>query len=374
MKLLNLMNTKGINWEKILTSPPFNLTIKRDREYLMFKYNQALTDFSLELSNEARGSIFREDENGQWICVRRAFDKFFNYYEVDCAPLDWDKPVAAYEKIDGSLISVWFDKNEWHISTSGTINGWNTSVHNNDISFASLFCQSLGCSWTHLTRQLDKNYCYSFELVSPLNKVVVSYDKPKIYALGQRNMKTMEEELYDGPVGADVGIYMPRVWRVPGFGEALSLAESSYLEGCEGLVVLDSNWNRVKIKREDYLEKFYNKNLTPLRIIELLFEGRSDDIENWDGVIPMRERIFLLSRQLQQEKNKILECLLDYENTREGRKAFAEMVNTKYHFKDYCMRLFQNPCLAPLEYLRQCYHTRGSRQILNLIELGEGYE
>ena len=33
------------------------------------------------------------------------------------------------KKIDGSLIKLWYDNNDWHISTNGTINAYEAEVN-----------------------------------------------------------------------------------------------------------------------------------------------------------------------------------------------------------------------------------------------------
>ena len=45
------------NWEEILTSKPYSLKIKRDNGYILFKYDQISSDFSLRAVREARGII-----------------------------------------------------------------------------------------------------------------------------------------------------------------------------------------------------------------------------------------------------------------------------------------------------------------------------
>ena len=55
-----ILNNK--DWEEKLTSSPYNLIIKKDGPYILFKYNQLSSDFNIDLVREARGIIFREDK------------------------------------------------------------------------------------------------------------------------------------------------------------------------------------------------------------------------------------------------------------------------------------------------------------------------
>ena len=77
MQVLDLMNTHD-NWEEILTQSPYNISIRRDGDYILLKYNQLSSDFSLPIVRECRGSIFYKNEDGKYECVCRAFDKFGN--------------------------------------------------------------------------------------------------------------------------------------------------------------------------------------------------------------------------------------------------------------------------------------------------------
>ena len=105
------------DWENELAAAPYYLKIKYDGCYVMFSYNQLASDFNNELVREARGIIFRTGEWEYPVCW--AFDKFGNYGESYVPEIDWPTAMVT-EKIDGSLIKVWWD-GYWHISTNGTI-------------------------------------------------------------------------------------------------------------------------------------------------------------------------------------------------------------------------------------------------------------
>ena len=80
MYLLDFMNCHK-DWEQILSEPPYSLEIKHYNEYVLLKYNQFLSDFTIPEVLEARGPIFRLQDN-RWICVCRAMDKFANFSEL----------------------------------------------------------------------------------------------------------------------------------------------------------------------------------------------------------------------------------------------------------------------------------------------------
>ena len=77
------------------------------------------SDFRLREVQEASGSIFKfVDGRAQYVC--RPFDKFFNVGEVNAADIDWST-AQVREKVDGSLMKIWFDNGDWHLSTNGTL-------------------------------------------------------------------------------------------------------------------------------------------------------------------------------------------------------------------------------------------------------------
>ena len=109
------------NWEQLLAAAPYNLKISWDDDFVLFKYNQIESDFSQDICKEARGLILDSQDNFK--VVRMAFSKFFNLGEAFAAQIDWDTAVSN-EKMDGSLMSVWYARGKWHLSTNGTIDAF----------------------------------------------------------------------------------------------------------------------------------------------------------------------------------------------------------------------------------------------------------
>ena len=112
------------DWEQVLTQEPYYIKIKEDGPYVMFSYDQIRSDFSYNIVREARGIIFRK---GKWetpVCW--AFNKFGNYGESYAPEIDWNTAFVT-EKIDGSLMKVWWD-GDWKISTNGTIDAFKAEL------------------------------------------------------------------------------------------------------------------------------------------------------------------------------------------------------------------------------------------------------
>lgn len=250
------------NWEELLTQEPYNLKISEDGPYVMFKYNQLTSDFNIPMVREARGIIFRK---GKWenpVCW--PFNKFGNYGESYVPEINWETAFVS-EKIDGSLIKVWWDV-VWQISTNGTIDAFKADIGDARMpNFGKYFVQTLmkyynSCS--EFTGGLDEDKTYMFELVGPYNRVVVPYDEPAIYFLGARNKITGEEFNCSSTVAGALGMgkfKLPRRFVLNTLDSCIRASEGLDWDR-EGFVVCDAQFNRVKIKSPAYVMAHYARN------------------------------------------------------------------------------------------------------------------
>ena len=106
VKVLKIINQNN-NWRDILSAEPYNLIIKEKNNFVLLKYDQLNSDMSNEIVQECRGIILRNINNKYEIASMR-FTKFFNYGQEQAAKLEF--PCEASQKIDGSLIGVWYDE------------------------------------------------------------------------------------------------------------------------------------------------------------------------------------------------------------------------------------------------------------------------
>ena len=195
MKLLKFIKEHN-DWEELLSKKPYCIKIKKDDGYTMLSYNQIDSDFYNPIVRECRGIIL-DSNTFEPVCV--PFYKFGNYGEGYVPEIDWAS-AKTQEKIDGSLIKVWYDKGKWRVSTNNTINAYKCDLGQVDLlkldcpynSFGELFDEAKAQARLDFNN-LDKNYTYMFELVSPYNKVVVPYDEIAIYHIGTRHNKTFKE-------------------------------------------------------------------------------------------------------------------------------------------------------------------------------------
>ena len=278
------------NWRELLAAEPYNLKISEDDGFVLFKYNQIASDFSQEICKEARGLILDTQDN--YRVVRYAFKKFFNIDEGFAAHIDWNTAVAT-EKIDGSIMSVWYARGKWHLSTNGTIDAFKAELAGVGPykNFGELFESVLPLSAFVGNRY--EPYCLTFELVSPYNKVVIDYPETKVYLLSARNM--LSEDLHETPavetVAKELDVARPKFWLLEDEKEYRDLV-ASMPEGHEGIVVQDGNYERVKIKTLLYFEMHRAKNngvLTLERIVDLI---RANDHHEFLSYFPEYQSMF----------------------------------------------------------------------------------
>lgn len=335
------------NWRELLADAPYNLKISEDDGYVLFKYNQIASDFNEEICKEARGLILDTQDNFR--VVRYAFKKFFNVDEGFAAKLDWDTAVAT-EKIDGSIMSVWYARGKWHLSTNGTIDAFKAEINGVGPykTFGELFESVLPLS---TFANYNKHRCWTFELVSPYNKVVIDYPETKVYLLSVRDMDSFEELGLDAvEMLADAnGLAVPERYDLNNEADYRKVVEQMP-EGHEGIVVRDVNGERVKIKTLLYFEMHRAKNngvITLERIVDLI---RANDHYEFLSYFPEYQSIFDdVKRQIDHSEvvlEKVRQDVAEWKNNnkdaceqdvRMARKWFAQDLGKKgpLYFAEY---------------------------------------
>lgn len=351
LEVLKLIN-QNRNWEDILSSSPYNLIIKKKFPFVLLKYNHLESDMTNEIVQECRGLIIQPDLFSltsnppiqQYKVASMRFTKFFNYGQEEAAKLEF--PCEASEKIDGSLIGVWYDKDTgWHVSTSGNIDAEDAPNVGGFHNYRELF----DMAWGDLSFDvLDKNCTYMFELVSPYTKIIVPYNEVKLYLLAIRNNITLEEFqreslpliaylLFDGKITTPKTFICNNIKEVQDAVD--NLTEDS--ENFEGFVLCDKHFNRIKLKSATYANLFFIKGdgiFTDKKILKLILDEQDDDIL---GHFPEYTEEFNLIRRglsnlIQNMKNSINEV----EKWKElNKKDFAANIKD-FKYKDILFKAY----------------------------------
>lgn len=335
------------DWREMLSNNPYNIHIKEDGEYILFKYDQFSTDMSIPLARECRGSIYHKDT---FECVCRPFDKFFNYGEEFAAKIDW-RSARVTEKVDGSLMKVWYDADEWHLSTNGTIDAFKAPVGDDDnLTFGAVFERALGADVQTLGKYLDKDYTYMFELTSPETKIVIPYEDGVYYLAARHTLSG--EELFTAPTfGEDVRVLFPKIYNLSRLDDIVAVV-SSMPKDEEGVVVNDRYGQRIKVKSLEYLlaaRTIAKGNISKRKIFQYIKEEKIDDFlgyapEKKSDVDEVRQKIFEYCDAAMAEWAEVSSL------------NFATQKEFALHIKDNMYKGFlfskaKNTALSPYDYL-----------------------
>lgn len=295
MKLLDVqkfIKSHPNDWEVLLSQAPYCLNISRDQKFgrnlIMFKYSQQDSDFSNDIVKECRGIILDEDTLEP---ISVPYFKFFNVNEPNAADIDWSS-AEVLQKIDGSLIKiVKFSDQKILVSTNGVIDAFKCEL-NSQIgcpynNFGELFWeavrnQMINCGYSldendpvkWLADKLLPNTTYMFELCSPYNRIIVPHKETKLYFHGWRDNKTLNEIPF---VESDLisAFPIPKIYSLKSLDECIAATQAMPWDE-EGYVVVDKNFNRVKIKSPAYCAIHHlapNGNLSIRRAIDLYMEN-----------------------------------------------------------------------------------------------------
>jgi hypothetical protein len=257
------------------------------------------------------------------------------------------------EKIDGTLISVFFYKNQWMMATRGVIE--NTSnVGLSNITFKQLYLETLK-NYPNFWNAIDKNYTYCFELTAPENRVVTIYHERQLHLILIREISTLKElSLGDLKVWSDkLGTPIPKIVRFDTKDELIALAAKlATLE--EGFVAIyvsgydddGISFKRVKVKNPAYVAIHHLKDRSGRSLRSLVSLVMDKQTDEFLGYFP-EFKVYMDKVQVAYDEYLLkieldvnfLKDMLTLERTTENKKAFAEKAlkctNSAYMFKLY---------------------------------------
>ena len=286
------------DWECLLSSDPFNISISHDkvhgRNLVMFKYSQIGSDLSLPIVQECRGLILDAET---FEVVSYPFNKFFNYGEELAADIDW-KTAWTSSKIDGSLVKVVnLDGSNFLVSTNGVISAFKCSLPENVgcpyASFGELFMDGMkfyGLTMEDFPRLFAPGFTYMFELTSPWNQVVVQWKETKVWFIGVRDNRTGEETRFSDHELSKV-FDTPKVFPMRSFDDVVKAAKE-LPDDEEGYVVCDSGFRRVKVKSPRYVQLHYmagNQTWSASRVIDII---RDNEVSEYVAYFPKFKAAF----------------------------------------------------------------------------------
>ena len=278
MELQNYLRQHGLERLKA----EYSIKSSQDKKYpelICLKYSQIESPMTEKVVQQCRGIVL--DSSKGWEVVSYPYDKFFNYGEGHASEIDWQY-AQAYEKLDGSLMTIYFYDGKWRVQSSGTSDG-SGEVNGFYFTFADLFWQT----WEHLGYQLPKadndslishtDYCFIFELMTPYNRVVVQHKSNRLVLHGVRNVETLEES---APAfwAKKYGWECVKVYPLNSWTAIIEAAKHLDPMESEGYIVCDSSFSRVKVKSPQYVAMHHlRESLSPRRMAEIVVANEGEE-------------------------------------------------------------------------------------------------
>lgn len=290
----------------------------KSRDYetkILLKYDQlsSPTMMAMPEMQDSRGIIL---EKGTWDVISLAFRKFFNSEEGNAHKIDW-KTARILEKLDGTLIQLYWDKfkGTWFAGTTGTAEGEGEVNNKMGTTFNDLFFQTVTEKYGLDLKQLDKGYCYVFELTTPYNIVVKPHGESSASLLTIRDLETLDEISYDRLLNAGQILGVPVVksfdLNAKDVGALLRTFEGMPWSE-EGYVVVDADFNRIKIKNPAYVAVHGLKGKSAEHNIMVIIV--TNEIEEFASVFPERKvELFRLKENYDKLTEKLNNLWLELE-------------------------------------------------------------
>lgn len=277
-----------------LRNPSFleehGIEVKVEKGFTMANYGH--TTRSDRYADLCRGTVFYPD--GSLACL--PLIRFFNLHEGSAANIDW-RSALVVEKLDGSMIVAWYDQKglTWRLSTKKMIDELPVTkfASTGKVDLAEKFREC----FPRLEQYLDKQYWYVFECVFPENRIVTDYSSDSavcpfgLYLLTMRHSQALQEVSPRNIEGLVRGwkqesVFTPPLYNLIDYNNPRKTPEriKEMFEGWqtdrEGIVVVDSNFNRIKIKQASYvrLHHIVSNVSTRRNIIDLVLNGESYEV------------------------------------------------------------------------------------------------
>jgi hypothetical protein len=296
---------------KVNDYPDHNLMVLNYSTYLSPKYNNITKECrSLVLENKKPYNI-----------ISRSFSRFFDYYDNygENSSIDLCSPnVRVYEKVDGSLINLYYHNGKWLVRTRSMALAEGDAYPaiginvQNGHTFRGIFDSIITNNYASVDdfyKNLNTKNTYIFELVSPKTRIVKQYNKDDIYLLASIDNETGKEmSPVDLQILADI-LFISRPYTInfKSIKELSDYTENKLNDEDEGFVVADFtnlyNVKRYKFKAKKYLwlhRMMSRHSLTNKDITDIVMRGDEEEFlkyfpeytSNFEPFLQAREKIF----------------------------------------------------------------------------------
>jgi hypothetical protein len=292
-------------------------SVSKNNRKISLNYDQIEAKENDPLSQDCRGLILAKSEFSEFAMSNSKLDnnvvigetqivafgmrRFFNYGQGAAANINWSDPnLAVLEKLDGTLCIVYYDFfiSKWCVATRSVPEA-DLLMDNGIFTFRTLFEKAFqetvenkvkgiyyGGFEYFLDGNFSKNFTYCFELTTPYNRIVVNYSNNRVTLLFARHMPNLQELSLTHNMVAPLSRDIPfvKAYTYSSTEELLNWVSSLNPMDHEGVVVLDSNFNRIKVKNAAYVA--YNKLHDKLgsserNCMEFILLEKDDDVKSF---------------------------------------------------------------------------------------------
>ncbi len=260
----------------------FHIKQKRHKQYpnlVQLCYDQIESPKNHPISRECRGLIL--DEGYDWHVVSYPYQRFFNVEEGHADKIDWES-AKIFEKQDGSLCQMYFYKGSWHVATKQVPDASGETPNDKSITFADLFWRTfyqMGYSLPQHNLLDPAIFCFMFELFTEENRVIVPVEKPQLLLHGVRHLGTLTESDPEW-AAKEFGFQLVKKYDFKKLEDVVAFAKTVSPQYGEGFVVVDKNFNRVKVKSPAYvaLSQLGGDGFSDRRLLALCQSNESDEV------------------------------------------------------------------------------------------------
>lgn len=167
------------------------IRVEQDEKYTLMKYRKhetkQLTTLDAEGMEHLKKQGFRGDilggelVNFRSLIFDRECKRLLSFTPPKSTVIQTDN-VTYEEFVEGTMVSVFHDGNTWEIATRSIVGGRNTFYKDQQISktFRTMFLEAMTNDLVEF-EMLNEEYCYTFILQHPYNRVVVPFCKTSLY-------------------------------------------------------------------------------------------------------------------------------------------------------------------------------------------------
>jgi hypothetical protein len=362
MHVRNLINSEPDRWLSILTEQfHISAVASEDGDLVSLKYNQIESPMHEPIVRECRGMVVHVPTG---TILAHPYNKFWNHGETLAAPIDWST-ARVLEKLDGSLMTLYHHGGKWCVASSGhpTAGG---SYGDESRTFRDAFWET----WHALDMQLPDSLeesCFMFEFCSNAHRIVCRHDKPRIVLHGARDLVDGDEFSLPWLQSVCYGWNWEVInsFGIDSADSALAAVETVDPIKTEGFVVVDSQFNRVKIKSPRYVALHHMKGEATLRrAIELWQTGETDEVlAHFPEFAP---KILPVQQALEHAAERAHRDLINHRDT-QSRKDFAADIKQR-PWSSVCFRHFDDRHTATRDAVTKSLRSQSLASLERLVE------